>query len=482
MVELENGRANHDDVRKKSRAEDESSTSNDEEILDQIKDRQLFSIAEEDGGEFDPYDFGNDKNATSFCGTIMHMIIVSLSPTLLNLPKSFNEVGYLVGVVGSFSTVILYAYCMHMIVASEYVLCKRLRRPNMTYTEVLYYAFAKGPEGARPWAKYMKRLIYLDFVVMWGGGNAIYVISICDNLKSAVSYLFDFRDLSDRAVMLYITVPLVLLCWIPNLKFLVTCSIFSNIINMCSIVVILREVLHNTPSILERESVGDFSKLPYFLGVIFVTVDGTGLLMSLKNQMRNPKKFKSKFGVLNVSYVPTGILYAVFGLLCCVKFGKGTQENILQNLENNFFGNAVKLLFSLSVVCFYPLCSYVTFDIVWNELLKGKFTPGVGSAICEYTVKTVNALGSIVLAYIVPDIEVFITLTGTMCASFHSIILPAVAEILIFYEQEGSRWRFIKNIFLVLLGLTLVIAGSVDSYFKLIDYYSKAASSGNGNS
>ena len=44
--------------------------------------------------DFDPYEFGNEKNATSYWGTVMHMIIVGMSPTLLNLPHTFKQVGY----------------------------------------------------------------------------------------------------------------------------------------------------------------------------------------------------------------------------------------------------------------------------------------------------------------------------------------------------------------------------------------------------
>lgn len=44
--------------------------------------------------DFDPYEFGNEKNATSYWGTVMHMIIVGMSPTLLNLPHTFEQVGY----------------------------------------------------------------------------------------------------------------------------------------------------------------------------------------------------------------------------------------------------------------------------------------------------------------------------------------------------------------------------------------------------
>lgn len=430
----------------------------------------------EDGGEdsssesdFDPYEYGNDKNATSYWGTVMHMIIVGMSPTLLSLPHTFQQVGYVLGSVGSFCTVILYAYCMHMIVDGEYILCKRLRRTKMSYTQVVYRAFRTGPKSLRWMASYCKNLIYFALICIWGGGNAIYVLLISQNIRSALKYFYQFES-NDRFIILYLVIPLVLLCWIPNLKLMVFYSSFSNTVNVCCILVISYMAAQGLLPLGERKAFGEFIKIPYFLGVVFVTVNGTGLLMSLKNQMRNPRKFRSKAGVLNVSYVTTGISYALFGLLCYLKFGAGIADNVILNLPNTMFTNMIKLLYALSVIFFYPLVSYVTFDIVWNDTLKKKFTKSSNQKILKCVVQTCSALSSIVLAYVFPNMEIFVSVTGTVCASLDSIIMPAIINMLV-YSQENRFIANVKNVSIIALGILFIIAGIADSVKALGKYY-----------
>lgn len=82
---------------------------------------------------YDPHDFGNQENSTSFLGVVTHIIVISFGPTLLSIPAAFVNVGYVTGFGGTILTVFLYAYCMRMIVSCEYELCQRGKVPNMSY-------------------------------------------------------------------------------------------------------------------------------------------------------------------------------------------------------------------------------------------------------------------------------------------------------------------------------------------------------------
>lgn len=356
-----------------------------------------------------------------------------------------------------------------MIVDGEYVLCKRSRRTKMSYTEVVYRAFRTGPKCLRWMASYSKNLIYAALICIWGGGNAIYVLLISENVRSSLFYFYKY-ECSDRFIILWLVVPLVLLCWIPNLKLMVFYSSFSNTVNLCCILIISYMAAQGLFPLADRNAFGHLDKLPYFLGVIFVTVNGTGLLMSLKNQMRNPRKFRSKAGVLNVSYVTTGTSYALFGLLCYLKYGSDVKDNVILNLPDNIFTNLIKLLYALSVIFFYPLVSYVTFDIVWNDNLKKKCSSNFTQKILKCVVQTLSALSSILLAYVFPNVKIFVSITGTVCASMDSIIMPAIINMLV-YSQETRLLPNIKNIFIIALGITFIVAGIVDSFKELSSYY-----------
>lgn len=409
-----------------------------------------------------------DKNKLTFWYTVMHLLIGGASPTILNLPATFLQIGYLVGSVGSFIVVILYAYCMHTIVSCEAILCKRLNKTSMSYWEVLQYSFAKGPPRTRFMANYAKLITYTVFICIWGGGNATYVLLIGENIQAVLLHMTGDK-VDNRTIIMYLVLPLVLLCWIPNLKIMAFCSVLSNVLNAASIIIILGITLHNFPFFHNCIAIGDLSKLPYFLGVILITVNGTGLVLSLKNEMKYPHKFSAKFGVINVAYVPTGVLYAVFGLLCYGKYGPNIKDTVITNLPQNVYCSLLLAMYALTIILFYPLVSYVTYEIFWNEYTN-YYGQKKQSFYAKYSVKTINSVFSVLLAYSIPNISLFISLIGNVCVALDSIILPAIMEMLVHWGSSCFCLRA-KISMMIAVGSMLIVVGFEDVYSEFIQYY-----------
>jgi len=57
--------------------------------------------------------------------------------------------------------------------------------------------------------------------------------------------------------------------------------------------------------------------------------------LPLENEMKNPKKFGSVFGVLNASMLPIALLYTCVGLLGYLKYGEGTKGSITLDLPQD---------------------------------------------------------------------------------------------------------------------------------------------------
>lgn len=424
--------------------------------------------------EFSPYDYRNEKNPTSFWGTVFHLIIIATSPTLLTIPATFRDVGYVIGFVGSFLIVCLYMWLMHKLLSSEYILCKRLKRPRLTYADLIYYSIAGGPPWIQPFAGCVKQIVYIDMTCIWNVSNAVYVLLVSENVKSVYDYIYD-TDVNARAVMAYVSVPLVLLCWIPNLKLLTICSICANIINACSILIILFTAGLNFNLLSERRAFGDIRRIPLFVGTIYVTINATGMIMPLKNEMKNPEKFLSKTGVINLSYIFVSILYSFFGLICYVKYGNETKQNVILHLPENYFSKIVIGLYAVSIMCFYPIVSYVSYDMFWNNIIKHKMKKTRFRKVVEYIVRTICGTSSVVLAFMVPNIALFVSLIGTIGTSLDSIIFPAMVELLVSSDekQHNTRkyWKVGNNIAIILLGLVLMVAGASDCLTEITSFY-----------
>lgn len=418
--------------------------------------------------EYDPYQFGNTKHSTTYWGNVTHLIVIAAGPTVLSFPLTFVNVGYTVGFIGTLLTVLFYMYCMRSIVSTEYTLCKRLKRPNMSYLEVIYEAFHSGPKCISWMAKYTHYLIYGAFMCIWIGGNSIFLLLACGNLKCAYDYFFD-SDISIRLIMIYLVVPLVLLCWIPNLKYLVPCSLFTNAINAIALCTVLYDAVSDSSFFQDRLSVGSMASVPLFLGTILFTLNATGLILPLKNDMKNPRTFNSTFGVLTASYIPVSILYSFFGVLCYLKHGDRVNANVLLNLPPTRFSKIITGASGIGICFLYPIIAYVSFEIIWNNNLKGKLENSEGFLIYEYTVRTCIAVSSIVLAYVVPNIGLFLSVAGTICTSIDSIIFPAMIDMLV--HCNGSI-NFAKNMCIIIFAIILIVSGTFNSVSEIIEYYS----------
>lgn len=57
--------------------------------------------------------------------TLIHLLKGSLGTGILAMPNAFHHSGYLVGSIGTIIIGIVCTYCVHILLRSQYELCKR---------------------------------------------------------------------------------------------------------------------------------------------------------------------------------------------------------------------------------------------------------------------------------------------------------------------------------------------------------------------
>lgn len=98
------------------------------------------------------------------------------------------------------------------------------------------------------------------------------------------------------------------------------------------IALILYFVFQNIGSLGDRRAVGPPIEFPLFFGTTLFAIEAVGVVIALENNMKTPKSFGSRFGVLNVGMTVITLLYAAFGLLGYMKYGADSGESITLNL------------------------------------------------------------------------------------------------------------------------------------------------------
>lgn len=91
-------------------------------------------------------------------------------------------------------------------------------------------------------------------------------------------------------------VPLVLICWIPNLKLLVPFSTIANLITALSFLIIFYYIFifDGIPSIENRHPVGTMKGIPLFFGTVLFAMEAIGVVSSFffKNHELSSKILK----------------------------------------------------------------------------------------------------------------------------------------------------------------------------------------------
>jgi len=84
--------------------------------------------------------------------TLIHLLKGSIGTGILAMPKAFLNAGLLVGLIATVLIGILCTYCLHVLVRSQYAMCKRFNIPLLSLPETMKRALLLGPTWLRPLA------------------------------------------------------------------------------------------------------------------------------------------------------------------------------------------------------------------------------------------------------------------------------------------------------------------------------------------
>lgn len=424
---------------------------------------------------FDPYDYGNLKKATSFWETVFHLYMISCGPALLNIPQTFMAVGYVYASVLVCLIFVYYWYAMLMVTRVEYTLCRLKKQPKMTYPETMYHAFAEGPSQVKWFAPYSSIIIQLVYCVTWIG--SLNIVLAGQNLQACLQNSFH-SHFSIGETTLYVFVPMLLLTMVHRLKYLVPVSVAGSGIVVVCIVAVVYQGLADPSSLRMPPAFGDVSQIPTCLAAILFVLNATGLMLPLKNEMKNPRSFNSSFGVLTVSFFPMAILYILFNMLCSMKYGHHLKSSVIENLpEDSLAAQIIIFLFAVALMFQYPLITYVVFDTIWNNMMVQKRKTMSRPLFWEYFTRVAIFLISFLIGYAIPNINVFMSISGTIGTATDSLIFPALAETLV-KRRMGCRgtkmvFYYVKNACILVLAVILIVVGLSNCISEIANTYNR---------
>lgn len=125
------------------------------------------------------------------------------------MPNAIKNGGLLFGGIGTIIIGMLCAHCVHILVRSSHVLCKRTKTPQMTYAETAEAAFLYGPKPVRPFANASRIFVNAALCATYVGGACVYVVFVSTSIKqvslshySSCNKSFLFLSISSKQMSL----------------------------------------------------------------------------------------------------------------------------------------------------------------------------------------------------------------------------------------------------------------------------------------
>ncbi|XP_043253727.1 proton-coupled amino acid transporter-like protein CG1139 [Colletes gigas] len=424
--------------------------------------------------DYNPYDHRVVEHPTTSAETLLHLLKGSLGTGILAMPRAFHNSGYAVGIVATIIIGLLCTYCIRILVNSQYELSKRKRVASLTYPATAEAALTVGPAPFRRFAKASVHAINLFLMIYQLGSCCVYTVFIATNLQMAMDSHPPKIDL--RLYMLAILLPLILVNWIRNLKFLAPCSTIANGITFASFGIILYYIFRDPLSFEDRQPIGHVQDFPLYFGTVLFALEAIGVIMPLENEMKRPKNFIKSFGVLNIGMGTIVVLYTAIGFFGYIRYGSAIQGSITFSLNDPMpLAKSVQILLAVAIFFTHPIQCYVAIDIVWNEYVAPMMEKNSHKLLWEYVVRTVLVLITFLLAIAIPELELFISLFGALCLSGLGLAFPAIIQTCTFwsvYTRSERMWMVAKNMSLVLFGLLGLVIGTYTSLRDIIASFS----------
>lgn len=417
----------------------------------------------------DPDDRSMSDHTTSNLQCLMHLLKGNIGTGILAMPVAVKYAGLWTGFVGILLIGAMATHCMHVLVRSSHILCKRAGAVSMGYSEAIETCLKTGPLFLKRYARIARYFVNGLLLFTQFGFCCVYIVFVATNIQQVVS-TFHTHDIDLRVYEVIIVVALMPYSLLRNLRALAPFSSFANIITFIGLVIIFQYITRDLYDYTRLPAFSSFSDLPLFFGTAIFAFEGISLVLPLENSMRNPEAFRGLAGVLNLGMVSVTCLYTAMGFFGYLRFGQGALSSITLNLPiDNWLYLSVKLMFAIAIFVSYGVQFYVPIKIIWPTIEK-RIHSERWKTHGESLFRIFFVLITASFAVLIPHLDLLIALIGALASSSLAIILPAFIELLtvVVEPQRPSMITIVKDVLLIVLGLIACFTGTYTALREIV--------------
>lgn len=431
---------------------------------------RLLNKMSNDDDDYDPYLHREVPKPLKDYEAIIHFLKGVIGTGILAMPEAFKYAGMINGLISLILIAIICTYCLHLLVKSQYILCKKLKVGLLPYPDSMKAACEAGPEFFHFFTPVAHQFTVFLYCMYQFGVCCIYAVFIADNLKYVIDF-YDLKKLSTTEYLLILFVPCCLIMCVPDLKMLAPLSLIATIITFITMGIIFYFVCRDLLPFEKLNHWGSVYEYPLFFGTSLFALQAPAVVTATENNMGTPKHFGSFFGVLNISMCISAIIYILVAILGYWRYGDDIKASITLNFPpDEIVGQIVRVLYSVAIYMSFGLQGIVPVQMIWYYYFDKKVSSKKLKMIWEYVMRLVYVILVFIFSIAVPYLGLIISLFGAFCLSFLGIILPAFMEISTTWPDKLGwlKWIFVQDILLILLGFVGCVAGCYSSLSEII--------------
>lgn len=140
-------------------------------------------------------------------------------------------------------------------------------------------AFANGPQWSRKFAGFIRQIVLGLLFFTYFGTCSVYTVIIAENFQQVLSYHID-TTLSIKVYIGALLIPLLLLSYVPNLKYLAPVSWVANILMAVGLGITFFYLifLDDVPNIQDREWIAPLDTWPKFFCLTVFAMEAIGVV------------------------------------------------------------------------------------------------------------------------------------------------------------------------------------------------------------
>jgi proton-coupled amino acid transporter len=347
-----------------------------------------------------------------------------------------------------------------------------LKVPSLTFPETVERIFDSGSEKLKKWSSFMR--IFMDVIVLVPFlVGCVYYIFVAGTIQEIISAKFNI-DWDIRIMILVTVLPVSLIGQIRELKYLVPLSIVANILILATFLITFYYILRSPLAVSNQPMIASPESWPFAITTILFSICNIIPAFSMEAEMGNPRQYLGTFGVVNISSWIVAVFYAIVGFFSYLRYGLDIQNSVTSNLPmTETPALLAKLFIGLGVFLTFGIIFYLCMLTIWARIgqkIKGRSRKNFYQILIRFLMAVLMAL----MAALIPNLQVFISLIGTFCASTLSFFIPILIETIYKYPNGYGiwNWKLIVNAILFGFYVFVLMTGTYENVVEIVKIYS----------